>query len=182
MEKNKKIESAFKEAYREFAVSMDQNLARLYQSFDQFNAQYWEGGLPDVILELSHGLGRRVLGRYTTVTDYLCSYRIQINRKFYERNEYSRVEKTLLHEMIHLWQHINNHKLGHNRSFRDEAARIELPVEGRSCSTGPANMPSPGKKTPVWGCGCQVVRKKVLNAVCSKCGREFSLLEEENQK
>ncbi|HET7320974.1 MAG TPA: SprT-like domain-containing protein, partial [Longimicrobiaceae bacterium] len=93
-------------------------LARLQAEFDAVNADYFGGSLPRVPLALS--------GRMKSRNGHFSSHppEIVLSRRLCQEGAEGEAEKTLRHEMIHLWQHAQGRKPGHGRDFRRWAERL----------------------------------------------------------
>jgi hypothetical protein len=96
------------------------HLTRLRVEFDRVNAAYFGDTLPSVPLRLS-GRMRRRNGHFSA--DPL---EIAIARQLCVRASHGEAERTLRHEMIHLWQHATGRKPGHGADFRRWARRLEI--------------------------------------------------------
>jgi hypothetical protein len=96
------------------------HLSRLQAEFDQVNAAYFSSTLPEVPLRLS-GRMRRRNGHFSS--DPL---EIAIARQLCVRANEGEAERTLRHEMIHLWQHATGRKPGHGPDFRRWARRLDI--------------------------------------------------------
>lgn len=96
------------------------HLARLQAEFDRVNAEYFGGALPRVHLALS-GRMRRRNGHFSSVP-----LEIVLSRKLCRDAAEGEAEKTLRHEMIHLWQFAEGRKPGHGADFRRWAERLEI--------------------------------------------------------
>ena len=57
---------------------------------------------------------------------HFCTHPLEIviSRRLCRKAEAGEAEKTLRHEMIHLWQHEQGHKPGHGRDFRRWAEKL----------------------------------------------------------
>ena len=95
-------------------------IERLQAEFDRVNAAFFGGALPRVPIALS-GRMRRRNGHFSSHPP-----EIVISRALCHRAEHGEAEKTLRHEMIHLWQHEHGHKPGHGRDFRRWAERLDV--------------------------------------------------------
>jgi hypothetical protein len=93
-------------------------IARLQAEFDRVNAEFFGGALPRVHLALS-GRMRRRNGHFSSAP-----LEIVISRTLCLDAADGEAEKTLRHEMIHLWQYVEGHKPGHGRDFRRWATRL----------------------------------------------------------
>lgn len=96
------------------------HLARLRAEFDAVNARYFAGELPAVPIRLS-GRMRRRNGHFSS--DPL---EIAIARTLCERGAPGESERTLRHEMIHLWQWREGRRPGHGSDFRRWARRLGI--------------------------------------------------------
>lgn len=96
------------------------HLARLRAEFDSVNDDYFGGRLPSVDLRLS-GRMRRRNGHFSS--DPL---EIAISRRLLEAAADGEAERTLRHEMIHLWQWVEGRKPGHGGDFRRWARRLGI--------------------------------------------------------
>ena len=103
---------------RRVARSDRSDLARLAEEFDRVNEAFFGGALPRVPLSLS-GRMRRRNGHFSAHP-----LEIVISRRLCRNALAGEAEKTLRHEMIHLWQHEQGHKPGHGRDFRRWAERL----------------------------------------------------------
>jgi hypothetical protein len=96
---------------------------RLGQLFRAFNERHFGGRLP--------ALPFRVSGRMHTRLGQLCirhetgePYEITVSRRHIDRHGWAEAAHTLLHEMVHLWQHQQGHAVDHGRTFRRKAAEV----------------------------------------------------------
>lgn len=96
------------------------HLARLRAEFDRVNAAYFGARLPAVDLRLS-GRMRSRNGHFSV--DPL---EIAISRRLCEEAAAGESERTLRHEMIHLWQWVDGRKPGHGADFRRWARRLDI--------------------------------------------------------
>lgn len=96
------------------------HLDRLRAEFRAVNAEHFGGRLPEVSL--------RLCGRMSRRNGHFSSHplEIAISRKLCEAAEAGEAERTLRHEMIHLWQWLEGRKPGHGRDFRRWAERLEI--------------------------------------------------------
>jgi len=95
-------------------------LKRLQSEFDRVNAESFGGELPRVPIFLSR-LMRRRNGHFG-----LHPAEIVISHRLCVAAEPGEAERTLRHEMIHLWQHHTGVPLGHGREFREMARRLDV--------------------------------------------------------
>ena len=94
------------------------HLARLQAEFDRVNAEHFGGALPRVHLALSGRMSRRN-GHFSSTP-----VEIVISRSLCNNALDGEAEKTLRHEMVHLWQFVEGRKPGHGRDFRRWAERL----------------------------------------------------------
>jgi len=171
----------FAARFREFASSKNEIIGKLYAVHDEVNKRFYGGKLsvPVIIIERLH---RRVLGHYVFDRNgFGALNEIKINSDFAAANDFDRIVLTFKHEMIHqaqgeiFYRHAERPKSFHNKLFREEAARIGIPAEGRSCSSGPAGMPPPKYKTRRWKCRCgnKLYTRKPLEVTCNVCGQDY---------
>ena len=96
------------------------HLARLEAEFLRVNDAFFAGALPTVPLFLSERMRRRN-GQFSTnppqivIAQRLCAEALP-----------GEDERTLRHEMIHLWQHHEGRQLDHGREFREWARRLDI--------------------------------------------------------
>jgi len=96
------------------------HLRRLLEEFRSVNGQFFGGSLPEVPIRLS-GRMRRRNGHFTSVP-----LEIAISRTLCDRAEPGEAERTLRHEMIHLWQHVSGNRPGHGEDFRGWARKLGI--------------------------------------------------------
>ena len=94
------------------------DLARLGAEFDRVNEEFFGGLLPRIPLSISGRMHRR--------NGHFCTHPLEIviSRRLCRKAEAGEAEKTLRHEMIHLWQHEQGHKPGHGVDFRRWAEKL----------------------------------------------------------
>jgi hypothetical protein len=93
---------------------------RLREEFDHVNSSHFSGILPAIAIYLS-GRMRRRNGHFSP--DPL---EIVISRRLCVEAAAGEAERTLRHEMIHLWQHVSGTRIGHGTDFRDWARRLGI--------------------------------------------------------
>ncbi|HET6681865.1 MAG TPA: SprT-like domain-containing protein [Gemmatimonadaceae bacterium] len=101
---------------------------RLRLAHARLNARHFAGGLGVVDVEVSRRMKRR-LGHFapgaasgaTSVTP-----EIAISRRHIRRDGWTQAEQTLLHEMVHQWQHETGRTLDHGRDFRRKAREVGI--------------------------------------------------------
>ncbi len=96
------------------------HLERVRAEFARVNADLFDGLLPDVPIFLSVRMTRR--------NGHFCyaPLEIVISRRLCTDAEPGEAERTLRHEMIHLWQHVEGRKPGHGLDFREQARRLDV--------------------------------------------------------
>jgi hypothetical protein len=103
------------------------------------NNRFFGGALPPAAISLDED-NTRVLGTYRLSRDGLAlNYRININTKHLLDREHSDILRTLCHEQIHQWEHINGKTSGgryHTKAFRDKAEEIGIPTDRNGISLG----------------------------------------------
>jgi hypothetical protein len=98
-------------------------LERLALLFEEYNARHFGGALPV--------LPFRISGRMRTRLGQLCirhetgePYEITMSRGHMDRHGWAEASHTLLHEMVHVWQHQSGHAVDHGAGFRRKAAEV----------------------------------------------------------
>jgi len=103
---------------------------RLAAYFHEANAAHFGGLLPELPIRLSgrmrSRLGQLCLGRETGQP-----FEITVSRRHVEKHGWQDVADTLLHEMVHLWQHENGHAVDHGRLFRAKAKEVGVAPAAR---------------------------------------------------
>ncbi len=107
-----------------------EKVARLESLFREYNTRHFAGDLP--ILPI------RVSGRMRTRLGQLClrhgsgePYEITMSRGHIDRHGWDEAAHTLLHEMVHLWQHVRGHAVDHGPAFRRKAAAVGVAASAR---------------------------------------------------
>jgi len=100
-----------------------EKVERLVRLFAEYNVRHFSGALP--------ALPFRISGRMRTRLGQLCirhetgePYEITMSRGHIDRHGWDEASHTLLHEMVHLWQHRNGHTVDHGPVFRRKAAQL----------------------------------------------------------
>ncbi len=103
---------------------------RLGRMFTDYNSRYFGATLP--------ALPFRISGRMSTRLGQLClrhetgePYEITVSRGHIDRHGWVETAGTLLHEMVHLWQHVNGHRVDHGPAFRRKAEQIGVVASAR---------------------------------------------------
>jgi SprT-like family len=98
-------------------------LHRLSQTFDRFNREHFAGQLSTVPIRLS-GRMRSRLGELSVDVRTGQPIEIAISRRHIARHQWSEVEQTLLHEMVHQWQAETGLPVDHGPLFREKARQV----------------------------------------------------------
>jgi hypothetical protein len=96
------------------------HLERLRAEFDRVNAEFFAGALPRVPISLS-GRMRRRNGHFA-----LHPPEIVLSSRLCTDAAEGEAERTLRHEMIHLWQHAQGRRPDHGREFRRMARLLDV--------------------------------------------------------
>jgi hypothetical protein len=56
---------------------------------------------------------------------------ITMSRRHIDRHGWTEAARTLLHEMVHLWQHVNGHAVDHGPAFRRKAVEVGVVAAAR---------------------------------------------------
>ena len=106
--------------------------ARVNRLYDQLNSEFFMGKLPKALISIGPDLIMRY-GYYHVGRDGIgARHRIHLNTRHFGRSQ-SDVGVTLLHEMIHVHQHLfgtvgHRHRY-HNREFADIASAVGFEVQ-----------------------------------------------------
>jgi hypothetical protein len=118
-------------------------LHRLSQAFDRFNREHFAGKLSTVPLRLSSRMRSR-LGELSVDIRTGQPIEIAISRRHIARHQWSEVEQTLLHEMVHQWQAETGLPVDHGPLFREKARQVGVvPGAKRMPEVGGAGRRSP---------------------------------------
>ena len=96
----------------------------LRQAHERLNRFHFEGKLSRIRLMVSRRMTRR-LGEFRWGEPGM-NDTITISHGHLTRDPWPEVEHTLLHEMIHQWQHENGHAVDHGTTFRNMARRLGI--------------------------------------------------------
>ena len=180
-------------------------LEELYRIFDILNRDKFNGELPEPVITIQKTRGR-ALGHFTlarvwkdkndTESEETSYYEINIDPRWFNSRTPADVAETLLHEMCHYYNKMNDIKDCsqniHNKKFKSSAERVGLVVEkGKSVGWGYTSMsdelktymdevvkPSEAafeyfRSAPVGGSGGGGTRKKnMFKYTCPDCGAE----------
>lgn len=98
-------------------------IARLTERFRDLNARCFDGALPELPIRLS-GRMRSRLGHLALRHGTGEPYEITIGRRHIQRHGWEEATDTLLHEMVHLWQHRSGLRVDHGPAFRRKAHEV----------------------------------------------------------
>ncbi|HTT68451.1 MAG TPA: SprT-like domain-containing protein [Gemmatimonadales bacterium] len=96
---------------------------RLAQLFRTLNERHFGGTLPALPFRLSGRMHTR-LGQLCIRHETGQPYEITMSRRHIDRHGWAEAAHTLLHEMVHLWQHQQGHAVDHGRTFRRKASDV----------------------------------------------------------
>lgn len=99
--------------------------ARLRGWHERFNEEHFGGALQPIAIRVSRRMRRR-LGHYMPGSEQE-SAEIAISRRHVRRDGFDESLRTLLHEMVHQWQHETGQPLDHGRAFRARARAVGIP-------------------------------------------------------
>lgn len=100
-------------------------LRRLDLLRGELNRQYFQDGLPSIPLRLSRRMRTR-LGELTLEDRTGRPVEIAMSRRHVERDLWSEVRQTLLHELVHLWQADVGLTVDHGPAFRRKAREVGI--------------------------------------------------------
>jgi len=103
---------------------------RLAALFREANAAHFGGALPELPIRLSGRMKSR-LGQLCLEPRTGVPFEITVSRRHVERHAWGEVADTLLHEMVHLWQHVHGHPVDHGRAFRAKARELGVTPAAR---------------------------------------------------
>jgi hypothetical protein len=97
-------------------------LARLADLFTAYNARHFGGALSPLPIRLSSRMRTR-LG-HLALDGAGVPTEITISRRHLKAHGWEETAHTLLHEMVHQWQHANGHAVDHGPAFRAKAREV----------------------------------------------------------
>ena len=103
---------------------------RLTRLFAEYNARHFGGLLPRLPLRIS-GRMRTRLGQLCLHHETGEPHEITMSRVHIDRHGWAETAHTLLHEMVHLWQHVNGHAVDHGPLFRRKAIQVGVVAAAR---------------------------------------------------
>lgn len=104
-------------------------IAQLCEAHRQLNAQHFEGMLTDVPIRLSGRMATR-LAHYDPGSKHVAA-EIVMSRKHVVKHGWREAMHTLLHEMVHQWQHETNAPIDHGAGFRKKAREVGITPAAR---------------------------------------------------
>jgi hypothetical protein len=104
-------------------------IAQLTEAHKQLNAQHFSGELKHLPIRLSGRMATR-LGHYDPGTKHV-SAEIVMSRKHVVKHGWREAMHTLLHEMVHQWQHESGATLDHGAGFRKKAKEVGITPAAR---------------------------------------------------
>ena len=108
---------------------------RLARLFGEHNARHFGGALPELPIRIS-GRMRTRLGQLCLDPATLKPFEITMSRRHLDRHGWDEADHTLLHEMVHLWQHVKGYPVDHGPIFRSKARAVGVtPSARRSLAT-----------------------------------------------
>ncbi len=104
-------------------------IAQLSEAHRQLNAQHFAAALTEVPIRLSGRMATR-LGHYDPGTKQVAP-EIVMSRKHVVKHGWREAMHTLLHEMVHQWQHETGATLDHGPGFRKKARDVGITPAAR---------------------------------------------------
>ncbi len=104
-------------------------IAQLSESHRQLNAQHFGGALTALPIRLSGRMATR-LGHFDPGSKHVAS-EIVMSRKHVVKHGWREAVHTLLHEMVHQWQHETGAPLDHGPGFRKKAKEVGITPAAR---------------------------------------------------
>ncbi|MCO4099675.1 SprT-like domain-containing protein [Gemmatimonas sp.] len=104
-------------------------IAQLTEAHRQLNAQWFGGSLSAIPLRLSGRMATR-LGHYDPGSRHLAP-EIVMSRSHIAKHGWREAMHTLLHEMVHQWQHETGRPVDHGPEFRSKAREVEITPAAR---------------------------------------------------
>lgn len=109
---------------------------------ERFNREHFGGQLSSVPLRISRRMSSR-LGQYRIPAIVSEPAEIVISRRHIQKHGWHEALDTLLHEMVHQWQHETRRPVDHGPSFRQKALDIGIPPSATRPSSGPLKRRAP---------------------------------------
>jgi hypothetical protein len=104
-------------------------IAQLSEAHRQLNAQHFGDALTAIPIRLSGRMATR-LGHYDPGSKHVAS-EIVMSRKHVVRHGWREAMHTLLHEMVHQWQHETGAPVDHGSGFRKKAREVGITPAAR---------------------------------------------------
>lgn len=104
-------------------------IAQLTEAHRQLNAQWFGGALKSIPLRLSGRMATR-LGHYDPGSRHLAA-EIVMSRGHIAKHGWKEAMHTLLHEMVHQWQHETGRPVDHGPEFRAKAREVGITPAAR---------------------------------------------------
>jgi predicted SprT family Zn-dependent metalloprotease len=192
------------EAIGKHATMTDWEYANLHADIliwaARFNREFFDGELPPAAVSFQADNIRR-MGWYLLKRDGLAlNYRININTKHLASGDQVDTLDTLLHEMVHQWEHVGGRTKGgryHTKKFREKAEALGIPTDKYGYSLGPipggrfltllerygvhlsmppappapASPPRPKSTISPWACDCTRVWVAAQTTLMAMCGK-----------
>jgi hypothetical protein len=114
----------------------DRNLVtELERRHAELNRQYFDGQLSRIPIRVSSRMTTR-LGELVVDGTTGGAAEIAVNRRHMQRDGWTEVRDTLLHEMVHQWQAERGHPADHGRSFKEKAREVGIVPAARKADGG----------------------------------------------
>jgi hypothetical protein len=107
-----------------------EKIERLVQLFRRHNERHFAGLLRPLPFRIS-GRMRTRLGQLCMRHDSGEPYELTVSRRHIDRHGWAEAEHTLLHEMVHLWQHASGFPVDHGPTFRRKAETVGVAGSAR---------------------------------------------------
>ncbi|MEK6609369.1 MAG: SprT-like domain-containing protein [Gemmatimonadota bacterium] len=107
-----------------------EKLVRLRHLFADCNARHFGGTLPELPIRISGRMSIR-LGQLGLRHGSRRPFELTISRRHIDRHGWEEAAHTLLHEMVHLWQHENGIEVDHGPRFRRKASEVGVVPSAR---------------------------------------------------
>lgn len=104
-------------------------IAQLTEAHRQLNTQHFAGALTALPIRLSGRMATR-LGHFDPGSKHVAS-EIVMSRKHVVKHGWREAMHTLLHEMVHQWQHETGAPLDHGAGFRKKAREVGITPAAR---------------------------------------------------
>lgn len=104
-------------------------ITQLTEAHRQLNAQWFDGTLKSIPLRLSGKMATR-LGHYDPGSRHLAP-EIVMSRTHIAKHGWREAMHTLLHEMVHQWQHETGRPVDHGPEFRNKAREVGITPAAR---------------------------------------------------